>query len=372
MAPNTWRAIPGNTLSAINPANDAAINPVMGNAPWRGSNGQPAIIDGWSTACFDEARGRLWIPLGGGHANYAGNEPYRIDLSADAPNWSMVRPPSGSVQFPVGTLDDFQEASGVYSDGRLRSAHTYGNVCYVPGVGPVINRLSALYSRANAQPLTGHAINESSGEAAQVFDLASGGGQYGIPTCGCCYVPANGARPARVYGLGGGSNTAMEYVTVGAVPGTWAVTTFGSTNNYLGGYGALVYIPLFDCVVSFDGQVGVWNLTTGYQGYATISGTAPAWLLNTTQCQPSWCAERGQLLIWNNASSAQLIATLTPGATPLSAWTWGQVTPAGGNAVTPSTATGNGTYARFGYSSRLKGCYLLNGTTQPVYFFATE
>ena len=373
MAANTWRAIPGNTLSNVDPEKNAAINPNgTASAPWHGSTGQAAIIDGWGGAAFDDALGRLWIPYGGGHSNYAGNEPYMIDLMADTPQWVMLRSPSGSIQNPVAVLNDGNEITGLYADGRIRSGHSYNNMTFIPGVGPIINRLGVMYSNGSQAPATAWVLNQTTGEATTVFDLATVPGQFGAPYGGCCYVPANGARPARVYGLGAGTNTSMEYANVGSVPGTWSASVFGPTNQHFVAYGSVTYIPKFDCIVAFDGQVAIWNLATGYQGYAPLAGTTPAFITSLAQTQPTWCDALQALLIWNNSSSPELIAVLTPGATALSAWTWSTITPAVANAVTPTVNTPQGTYGRFGYSAKLKGCYLINGVTQAVYFYATE
>jgi hypothetical protein len=56
----------------------------------------------------------VWI-FGGGHQDYAGNEPYTIRLADDVPAWLRRRDPTASVQ------DDVEH----YADGRPSSRHSY-------------------------------------------------------------------------------------------------------------------------------------------------------------------------------------------------------------------------------------------------------
>ena len=136
-APMSVFAIPAsNTLDDLNPKNNPAINPVYPSTPeWMGNHAN--IIGAWCGACYGDDAGELWLPLSGGHGDYAGNEPYKINLRADVPQWEMVRPPSGAIG-NVLTTNDGQEASGVYSDGRPRSIHSYNKSVWIDGVGPAV------------------------------------------------------------------------------------------------------------------------------------------------------------------------------------------------------------------------------------------
>ena len=87
-----------------------------------------------------------------------------------------------------------------------------------------------------------------------------------------------------------------------------------------------------------------------------------------------WDEDAQQLIAWNNSSLTTQISVFTPPASnpATSAWTASVLSVDGSNAVTPTTGTSTGTHGRFAYSPTLKGCVLLNGTTQSLYFFATE
>lgn len=115
MAKHTWTNV-GNTLASIDPEDDPVINPnYPANAPWHAAGGQPTAVTAWNGAVWDEARKRLWVPLCGGHADYAGNETYVWDALTG--QFSMEIPPTGAIG-NTGTLNDGQEASGVYFDGQ--------------------------------------------------------------------------------------------------------------------------------------------------------------------------------------------------------------------------------------------------------------
>lgn len=133
-----WGVVPvAAALSTLDPKLYDTINPDYPASPeWYGS-GFVTIATAWCGACYDQADDALWLPLSGGHADYGGNEPYKLALNQEAPAWTMVRPPSGAIGNLL-TTNDSQEASGVYSDGQPRSIHSYNKPCYVPGVGPFI------------------------------------------------------------------------------------------------------------------------------------------------------------------------------------------------------------------------------------------
>ncbi|MDZ4812568.1 MAG: kelch repeat-containing protein [Pseudomonadota bacterium] len=89
-----------------------------------------AVTNAWGGAVLDAVRNRLYI-LGGGHADYAGNEVYMLDL--DSVQMSRVNEPS----FPVrdGCLAGNQS---MYADGRPVSRHTYSNIEYLPAIDRIL------------------------------------------------------------------------------------------------------------------------------------------------------------------------------------------------------------------------------------------
>lgn len=324
----------------------------------------------WCGAILDETTDTLWLPIGGGHGDYGGNEPYRIRLDADTPAWQMLRPPTGSLQsLPVVTvLDDGLESSGVYADGRIRAIHSYNKAVYVPGVGPFLAHNAGGYASGNGpgEPnKRSFVMNESSGEWTQVG------------THGDAYVPASGSGctydPLRhvVWYQAQGDAAIRKYSFA-----TQQWTTHGNAHGY-NGFIALTYIAAFDVIannLSLGGAsvLQVFDPVTSMWTQPPVQGTPPAGLEWHGQAQSRWVPSLGALCFWNHSSNTGVIGTLTPGTNPrIDPWSWSSLPVAAGNSVVPTgKGINQGTYGRFAYSPRMDGFYLLNGVDQPVYFFA--
>lgn len=370
IAANTWAQVGSNTLSVLNPDNDVLINPSYpSSGPWHGSTGFTGIVTAWNGACWDETTGTFWFPLQGGHADWGGNEPYKICLKDASPTFSMLRYPSGAVGNTI-TLNDGQEATGLYSDGRLRPGHSYNNNIYVPGYGPLICRVKGPFISGATDYGKVYLLNESTGESTLVVDLTSlsPGQSYG----GAAYD----ASRNKVLTTGVG-NTPLVAINMTTSVATVAVTS----DNYIGQYAKLVVLPEHDLLMfihngggGYPAQIYMRELSAlGTLITPTLSGSASAGLSLNGQVGAAWDSVNGRLLLWNNATSRTEISTLTPGANPRTdTWTWGTLSVSGSNTETPTAAAGNGTYGRFGYSESLGGCFLLNAVSQKIYFFATR
>ena len=138
----------------------------------------------------------------------------------------------------------------------------------------------------------------------------------------------------------------------------------------------MVHIPSLDVIAYCSGSAPLFKVfdpVTYLHTSPTVSGSFPAGFAQNGQQGMDWSEDLGCLLLWNNSGDQTVISTLTPGANPRTdAWTVGTLTVDGANAVTPSARSATGTYGRFGYSPFLKGCFVVNDVSQPIYFFATE
>lgn len=370
MAIGTWAQVGSNTLSALNPENNPAINQnYPSSGPWHGTTGFTGITSAWNGACWDEATATFWMPLQGGHADWGGNEVYKNCLFDASPAFSMVRVPSGGIGNAI-TLNDGQEITGLFSDGRLRPGHSYNNNVYVPGVGPVVVRVKGPFISGATDFGKAYTINETTGEATLLSDLTSlnPGQSYG----GAVYE----ASRNRILTSGTG-NTPLLKIDMTTGTGSTAV----SSDNYAGQYLRMVVIPEFDLLAfihnggaGYPAQIYFRELSAlGTIVTPTITGSYSAGLALNGQVGAEWDHQHRRLVLWNNATNTTEISTLTPGANPRTdAWVRGTVSVSGSNTETPTAAAGNGTYGRFGYSAKLGGCYLLNATNQKMYFFATE
>ena len=109
-----WQEVPNTRIRTLCPLPDA--NP--------GEFGVCPSVTAYSGGAFDNLRNRLYI-LGGGHADYAGNEVYVLDLNLM--QMSRINEPS----FPV--RDGCAEGNNsMYADGRPVARHTYSNLEFFP------------------------------------------------------------------------------------------------------------------------------------------------------------------------------------------------------------------------------------------------
>lgn len=357
MTAQTWVEVPGNVLNDINPANDPTINPNHPGTPEWSVGDFNRIISAWCGACFDQSRCYLWLPLNGGHGDYAGNEPYRAKLDQDSVTWEMVRPPTGALPGAVVT-DDNQEATGLYADGRIRAVHTYSTPVHVPGLGVgLITHGAPSWSASppNGKPVI---IDEHTGE------LITYGADMGVISSEAngCYDPVRHCFWAHERG-----GSRIEKYDI-ATDSWSAGSSFGSSS----GPAQLVYLGGEDLVFVRRGS-STWAIfDPSDRTLTTISSTGTGVLDSTAQdALPSWCEYDRCLYLWDQSANTDKLTKIQAPADPKSGtWVVSTVTPDASNAVTPSAKTGAGTYGRFGYSKRLDGFYLLNAVTQPIYFFA--
>lgn len=367
---NTWTNIPGAAFSTYNPELSALINPnYPGTSPWHTSNGFPGKNNAWCGAAWDDSTATFWKMLDGGHADWAGNEPFKVCLNADTLSWSMLRYPSDSVGNVITLNDGADNTNFFTADGRLRPGHSYNNNIYVPGIGPLVTRQEYVCFAPGSPPAKVFKINETTGEATLLCDYSSLGasGIYGSGTGGATYDASRNCLWVLPTGA-----AALFKINLNTNVGTIAK----SQSNLNNGYARPMYIPGTDVIAVFHNGGGGYIASKFYlidvaNGFTIIqpslTGTPSAGLTQNGQTGMDWDGTR--LLFWNNATNRTEISTLTPNSDPRVAWVWGTLTVDGSNAVTPTAATSTGTYGRFGYSSKLKGCYLHNAVSDAMSFF---
>lgn len=375
MLANTWKAIGTSSIADVDPANSALYNPNGAGtaAPWKGTTGQRSVVQAWGSAVWDEAGLKLWIPIGGGHDNYAGNEPYRQDLSAAVPTWVLPRPPSGAVGNTI-QLNDAQEASGVYSDGRPRSPHTYNNVAHAPGVGPCVVRLGAIYIDPNrGESHKVFKLDQTTGESTVVYNFA-GTGAGGATNGAACYDSFRN----RIYSIGTNSSCHLLYCVPSNTPGMWSGGSAGPCYASEGAQG-MVYIPTIDRILHISPYLGtlyhkLLNPVTGtITDLGPISGALASGFTFGVMPGFDWCPELSKVLLWNNGSNTAQVSTLTYPGNLTTAWSASTITVNAANAVTPpNNALLNGVFGMWRYSAALRGLMLITHFDGPTHFYATE
>ncbi len=74
-------------------------------------------INAWNGLAANRDNGKLYLACAGGHADWAGNEAYEIDLEQALPKWRLLRGPTPGASIVMNMP--------YYSDGRPSSTHLY-------------------------------------------------------------------------------------------------------------------------------------------------------------------------------------------------------------------------------------------------------
>jgi hypothetical protein len=370
----TWVQVPmAATLSDVDPIKSALFNPRFPDTPEWAANQlrQGQIVGAWCGAAYDEGSDTMWLGMGGGHGDYAGNEIYRCSFFDDAPGWQMVRPPSGAVGNPVIT-NDLQEASGVYSDGRPRAVHTYNKWVYVPGVGPVLAGHGASTAwRASGGKRWSLFFDETSGEAEFTAEATQFSAVH-TDGLGACYDPTRHA----IWIIPGNTNSVVRYdIPSRAAPSSGEFTSVGPAESRYG-FASGCYLAGHDCLLigssDFAATIGFWlvfDCATGKYYRPNFVGTQRIGATHGSS-QPRWVPRLGAACVWNNRDNTSEITLLTPGSDPRTdPWTISTLPVAPANAVVPTPRAANGTFNRFAYSPRLGGFLVFNSTSGPTYFY---
>ena len=119
-----WVELPGSALSnqrVADPFNGTMVAPTQ-------------RINAWNGLAVNRDNNRVYLAGAGGHADWAGNEAYEIDLQADQPRWRLLRGPTPGTAISIEVE--------YYADGRPSSTHLYYALQYVRSHGRIF-RLSA-------------------------------------------------------------------------------------------------------------------------------------------------------------------------------------------------------------------------------------
>lgn len=354
-------------LSTINPENNPAINPnYPASAPWRGNVGFPALMSAYCGAAWDDSTGEFWFPISFGHQDGADNAPYMGQVIAEQIQWRMVRPPSGAIGFPAVNFNDGQEATGLYSDGRLRAVHSYSYGCAVNGK-VYAAALVGQYPLGQTIKRWVVEIDKTTGEYTLICDyttaqtnINSGYGGAAIdPTRNKMFISGRGTTRLVAVDL-----TARTFVNI------------GSLNDIFGEYHSVVYAPEVDRIIFATAQSAANYLAK--RGLAVLNpannsvvypacDNFPAFLGNAVGA--AWVGDA--MWLWDNTTDTNTFAVLTPSnpADLSQPWTVSTITSTGDTITARASA---GTYNRLQYSARLGGLLLINAVNQQMYFTRTN
>lgn len=356
----SWASIP-TTLDEVDPADDPAVNPNFpSQPPWQlGTGPQSRVTSAFSGGAYCEDA-KVFYVWGGGHGDYAGNELYRIDMTADAPVWERIRDPAQSTTYPGPSLDDGDESLGYYSgydsvdDFQPRSYHTYGGLIVrdgllyaLPGSAPykiggnipscwAYNPATDRWTQLAQKPTTANNATFSSGAYDSLRD------QW-------VYIP-------------GGNNVidVFDFGTQAWTAGAGGFTNFGASEA------RAVYYPPFDAVICFSnslpGHVAYYELplNPGVDAItASFSGSPPP---ETTNYGLVYLPSQNRIVAWIGGS---VLYVLTPPASIAGTWAW-SVVGLDDTTYTPPAQEPAGTWGRLAYDHDYDCLILVNRTIDPL------
>tara|TARA_Y100000310_G_scaffold342527_1_gene446175 strand:- start:20689 stop:23136 length:2448 start_codon:yes stop_codon:yes gene_type:complete len=375
MSGNTWVEIPNTNMDQIDPKDDPSLNPNYPlSAPWDGTNGLAAIMQAWGGGCNDDSR---IIVAGGGHQNSAINSIFDIELNTDNPQWRMSEPPSGALPGVI-VLDDGQESTGVYSDGRYRSTHTYNSLAYKTDTNELIMGMQGgVYKGGTRSAETlkmirfdGTTLVESGKSVTNNHTSGSGASGGG----GCLDQSRNG-----YWWLDQGNSGKFSFYDFALDQWSeFSDPTLPSSVPPNFQSAALTRLPDHDLIfASIGGRVDETTQVNQAQIYdpsddtwtvITFQGTAVGTFL-AGDGQPRLVGNR--IYWWNNHSDTEIINYVEIPANPKTGpWQISQLVNDPSNSVIPTVKQTNGTWGRFAYIPSLQGFALVNATDQNIFFYA--
>lgn len=373
MAPQTWEVVPvSRTLAQEDPALDPTLNPNSpASAPWRGSDGALGTLDAWGCLLpsSDEADGRVWMPLGGGHGNYGGNEAYVINLASESPAWSRISRPSGNLVDGLLAYADGDYTTGEYPDGRIRAKHGYTDFVHIPGTNKIAcMRLSTGFAGGSTTAHRSWIIDGVTGAHSLLSNYSGLAGRGGVHGGGSCWDTTRNV----IWHHGATSSGKMLQTN----PDTGVTIEVGPSDNRIGAICQMVYVPTIDRVMVlvpyFSSLMHEFNPNTGAWSYVfSISGTQPAGFSGLyRRAGPVWVPSLNAIAMWDNSGSTTNITLLRPPGNG-SGWRWDTLSPASGD-VAPANMDPDGTFGKFGYSKALNGFYLQPTYSSPMCFFSLD
>lgn len=335
LAPGHWYKVPHSHLVEVAP-----------KPPPPGIVGPRAVVAAWSGGAFDTKRHRM-IVWGGGHADYSGNEIYAF--SVNSLKWQRLTDPSRNVGGDI--------KSGLYPDGRPRSAHSYNSLQFLPDIDRFAAfGLNATYrTSGSSHKLFTFNFNtlKWSHNRAPLPPRASGYDHLTAYDSKTGEVWVHGTEDGAFYSYDPATNEwsgpyERSYLTI------YPTAAIDPGKNIMVAVGGGAYRPKSQAILwRLDDPSKRVNLGRKTKGPKKIEGAkAPGFVFDP---------KIGMFVGWSGGGNVYVLNPNT--------WVWHRIVPAKGNNVIPPAPSRNGTYGRFRYVPSKNAFILVNGAKQDVYFY---
>ncbi|GEM_PF-2442411 len=338
LQPGQWYEAPNSHLRAVAAPR---FNDGFDNNDIRG------MLLAWNSGAYDTKRDRL-VLLGGGHADYGGNEVYTFDVNLQ--KWIRLNNPSSYIGWTDG--------DSIMPDGTPMTVHTYDGVEYLPSVDKLIMQGEHGWKQAyhaaygwlfDFDTKKWTQINNESGGIAGAYDPVTGNYYDHRPTGSWAvlreYNPVTNVRRSSTL------TGPMDWPEI-------VIAAIDPIHRY--------YVAIRQDLQSLDAyknKVALFNLNT----FMTQAGT-----LQLTTGDTGIMAQNGPGFVWDPAINKFVawaggtdVYTLDP-----STWVWTKVSPSSGNTVIPSTvASGGYVFGHFQYIPSKNIFIAVNSIDENVYFY---
>jgi len=340
-----WPTLPA-WLAAISPGNVAEIsNTKLSTAQYAHGSNQVGTANAntyaWGTFAHDPTTNKLYS-LGGGHTDYNGNETYVIDMTQDAPTWSVFSLPT--IPLPTTNSNDW------YNDDKPASTHGYNNHECDPvrgrmmiyGIGSRFGG-GAAGDGANGPTVFGLNLSNATWEARSTYTPIPGA-EANTQGAAVAYDTSRNLFWYKQFNTNQirSHNTATD---------TW--TNYSDGEIHVQDF-AMAYHPELDCLLALGGSGG----SGGTQGAASTQITvwplsSPTSSTGSLRCTNfpggaqwglKYHAGLGKLIAYHDSNTYYEI---TPTGTPTGADWLATAVSMGGVSAPNSTQIGSGMYGRF-------------------------
>lgn len=247
----------------------------------------------WVGMAFDEATGRWWNPVGGGHGDYGGNEAYRFDFSTLL--WTRERNPT-----PIDGPAIPGSNPACHAQSQLPySMHTYDGALFVPSR----TELFLMGSVPWCNPVSGSGYGPADGG---LTVQAVGGAWREVWPTGFAVpypqqtryaVTAYDAARDRVYSMAGNG-----YIRTHDPAQNYAVVATAGGENWLHSYGTAVFDDITRNLYWTDYGNGIFRIHIALDGTMTQRTTivTTAWTALEAPLALAVHRPSGKLVLWGS------------------------------------------------------------------------
>ena len=330
LKPGEWYEVPNSHLRAVTPTEMYADFEIGRFS---------SIIDAWNSGAYDTKRDR-YIITGGGHNDYGGNELYAFDINTLS--WSRIWGPSPGISSPG-------PGGETYSDGNPVSRHTYDGLEYLSNMDRFWMHGGSKYN-----------ITGSPSQATWLFDFDSLQWERKSDISyrsGLEMVSAYDPVTNKVFVAGKGSNQTL--IAYDPVSDSW--TERGDLSIDVAQTAAID--PVRRTFVSLgSGKLFAYDLQqTGTISRQDLSTTGDTSMVSIAYPGIVYDPVSDKMVAWNGGVDVYLL--------DLDTLVWTRVTPAPTNTVIPTPAPHQGTFGRWQYIPSKNAFIVVNSIDENVWIY---